>query len=105
MNINTGKALSKEDSLNQSVNLILLSPKCERVLNRNFGSNVVNYLGQPINNVAMEISAEVISSLQNNDARILVDSVSIKNNNSLSNRGLILEINYNASESTNVNLT
>lgn len=102
MNISTGKALSKEESLKQSISLILLTPKGERVLNRSFGSNVISYLGQPINNVVMEINAEVISSLQSNDNRIIVDSVGIQNNSNGNNSGLVLSINYNGGEQTNV---
>ena len=97
MDIITGKALSKIDSLNQSINLILLTPKGERILNRNFGSDVLSYLGQPINNVVMELSAEVISSLQGNDSRILVDNVSIQNQK---DSNLLISINYNNGEQT-----
>ncbi|MDR2008088.1 MAG: GPW/gp25 family protein [Alphaproteobacteria bacterium] len=99
MNINTGKSLTKTDSLNQSINLILLTPKGERVLNRNFGSNISETLGQPINNVIMEISAEVISALQSNDSRILVDNVSISAENNALN---LITINYNNGETGRV---
>ncbi len=102
MDINKGKALNKTDSLNQSIKLILLTPKGERVLNRSFGSNVLSYLGQPINSVIMEISAEVISSLQANDTRISVDRVKIENNN---NSSLKLGVEYNGGGSVDVSIT
>lgn len=99
MDINTGKTLSKEDSLKQSIKLVLLTLKGERILNRNFGSSIVSYLGMPVNSVVMKINAEVISSVQKDDSRILVDKVVITNNN---NSGLNIYVTYNGKGEVNV---
>ncbi len=102
MNIHTGKLLNLHDNLNQSIKLILLTPKGERLLNRSSGSNMMSYLGQPINNVLMQIRAEVVSSLQGNDSRIFVDRVVIKNNDEAA---LKLSVQYNDGGSTDVSIT
>lgn len=99
MNIYTGKALSLEESLKQSINLILLTPKGERILNREFGSNVIYYQDMPINKAIIELTPEIASSLKNNDARIVLDEVEIKKN---SDSSLTLEIYYNNGEKVDV---
>ncbi|MFL1781425.1 GPW/gp25 family protein [Candidatus Hepatincolaceae symbiont of Richtersius coronifer] len=101
MDLYTGKVLNKQEDLNQSIKLILLTPKGECILNRNFGSEVFSYVSQPINYVAMQLSAEVISSLEKNDKRIKIDNVSLQN---LNNGHLNVEINYNAGNLTNVEI-
>ncbi len=103
MDIHTGKALSFEDSLNQSIILILLTPKGERVLNRNFGSRLFRYMDAPINIAASFIPTEAVSSLKENDTRLKPTGAQI----SYANNSMSLKVFYgvNGESETDVKLT
>lgn len=115
MDINSGKALTNEKSIDQSISLILLTAKGERVLNRDFGSKVATYLDAPINEVSLSLSAEITQSLEQEDSRIKVSKVTLKQNNKAGNEmqgnkmqgnnesSLLAKIEHNIGES-NVNI-
>jgi phage baseplate assembly protein W len=72
-----------------------------RVLNMSFGSDVHNYVDNPINSISMPLSAEIISSLEKWDSRIKVDQVVFNEKK----ENLTANIIYNASEISKVDLT
>ncbi len=61
MNLITGKALS--NSLSQDIKLIILTPKGERLLNKDYGSNVENALAFGVNRV-FEVCSQVLADLK-----------------------------------------
>ncbi len=103
MDIKTGKAISGKKSLSQSIDLILLTQKGERLFNRNFGSNILTYIGNPTNAISIEVGGEVISVLQDNDIRITVDRVNVLNDKNDASC-LCMEVYYNGNEVENVKI-
>lgn len=102
MDINTGKFIRGTNAFQQSIKLILLTPKKHRVLNRDFGSEITQYLGSPINTVAMQIYGETIRSIEENSQNIKVEHVKIINS---IDEYLNIEIIYNGGEKYNAKLT
>ena len=63
MNILTGKKQTIDDNIKQSIELLLRTSKGERVLNRNFGTNLYKLMDQQINLVKSEVVMEVLASI------------------------------------------
>jgi len=95
MDLHTGKSISKEAHIKQSIFDILTTPKGETVLNRNYGSNAYQMLDMPINAVATALSAEVMTSLTTQEKRIKIVNVELRQQE-LS--GIEVTVNYNGNQ-------
>ena len=96
MNILTGKKQTLEENIKQSIELLLRTVKGERVLNRNFGTNLYKLMDQPINLVKSEVVMEVLASIMKFEKRVGNVEVSIYKspNNSESVGNLIVDVSY-----------
>ena len=96
MNILTGKKQTLEDNIKQSIELLLRTSKGERVLNRNFGTNLYKLMDQPINLVKSEVVMEVLASIKEFETRVANLEVSIYKtpNNSEAVGNLIVDVYY-----------
>jgi phage baseplate assembly protein W len=82
------------ESIKQSVKIILLTRKGERIMNPEFGTNLKRYLFEPINQTVREIiKTEVINTLYQWENRIRDISVDIMDGGSGGN--LHIMVNYN----------
>ena len=102
MDMHTGKAISLEDHIKQSIYTILLTPKGSRVLNREFGSNLHQYLDMPINAVGALLGSEIINSISQGETRIKINKVKVSK--AASNGSFDLQITYNNNQTTNLTL-
>lgn len=75
MDINTGKRLEVNAHIKQSIFDILLTPKGETVLNRDYGSNVYKYMDHPLNIVGAEIGAEIIDAITKFEQRVKLKQI------------------------------
>jgi phage baseplate assembly protein W len=77
MNMLTGKLQTLEDNIKQSIECLLKTAKGERVLNRNFGTNLYKLMDEPINLVKSKVLMEVLGSIMKFETRIENVEVSI----------------------------
>ena len=96
MNILTGKKQTIDDNIKQSIELLLRTSKGERVLNRNFGTNLYKLMDQQINLVKSEVVMEVLASIKEFETRVANLEVSIYKspNNSEAVGNLIVDVSY-----------
>lgn len=78
MNAATGKHLSGDDHLRQSIIDILTTPKGTRVLCREYGSDVLKYLDNPQDDeTRVNIIAAAASALARWEKRLIVTHISV----------------------------
>ena len=96
MNILTGKKQTLEDNIKQSIELLLRTSKGERVLNRNFGTNLYKLMDQQINLVANKVTLEVLDAIDEFEKRVANVELSIYKspNNSEAVGNLIVDVSY-----------
>jgi phage baseplate assembly protein W len=78
MNVDTGAELAGFAHLEQSIRDILLTPKLSRVMLRDYGSDLLTLIDQPLNeSTKMAIMAATVGALTTWEPRIQVQSVAV----------------------------
>lgn len=76
MNASTGKAMSRHDHIRQSMADILFTPIGSRVMRRDYGSELMNLIDQPLNpNTIMRCRAACVDALHRWEPRVTVKAV------------------------------
>ena len=75
----TGKSISGLEHVSQSVRDILSTRKGTRVMKRDYGSNIFDYVDNPINQSTLgSIRAETVAALATWEPRLRCDEVKIR---------------------------
>lgn len=78
MNRETGKWISGRAHLRQSIRDILTTTRGERLIRRDYGSNVFAYIDQPLTDaLTLEIMAEVANAVHDFEPRIGLTKVAV----------------------------
>jgi len=101
MDRNTGKKISNEDHLFQSIEMILRTPIGSRVMLPEFGSDLYKLVAAPMNaSTDLRIYAAVFESLSKWEPRLLAEKLEITDRNPDGSLHLTLTGQYNGEEVT-----
>lgn len=74
MDLNTGKKININQHIHQSIMDIILTPKGETILNRNYGSWCYKMLDQP-NSQSGLLASQIITDVNNIESRVKIKEV------------------------------
>jgi hypothetical protein len=95
VNNRTGKALGGMDHLKQSITDILTTPLGTRVMRREYGSRLFEFIDAPINSsTIIDIVSATADALAKWEPRISVERVQIENADETGKLALTLSANY-----------
>ncbi len=90
MDVNTGKAVSDEEHLVQSIRDIITTPIGSRVMRRNYGCRIFHLIDQPINQLIIaRIQAAVSEALHKYEPRVRFTKIKV---DEVQNGSLVLYI-------------
>ncbi len=97
---NVGEVVQGLADIQQCVQVLLETRKGERVLDPEFGIDLLSYIDKPVNSVQSQLTSEIIAQIERYEPRVLIDSIKpvVEDSN------LIFTISWTASAGQGTNI-